>query len=81
MDNDARVLVIVEPRAFQLTVVHSEAQRLDEMEVGGRIGGEPDHVAGIGRDFRMDENDGKHDSPGEHQAPGVERTTRRHGLG
>ena len=57
---DARVLVVVEPGALQLAIVHPEPQRLDQVQFGGRIGGEADHVAGVRRDFGMDEDDGEH---------------------
>jgi hypothetical protein len=55
-----RVFVIVETRAAQLAIVHPESQRLDEMELGAGIRRQPDHVAGIGRDFGMDKDDGEH---------------------
>ncbi len=60
MDPHARVLVVIEPGALQLAVIHPEAQRFDEIELSGRVRGEPDHVAGIRRNFGVDENDGEH---------------------
>jgi hypothetical protein len=36
MDAHTRVLVIVEPGALQLPIVHPEAERLDEVQFGGR---------------------------------------------
>ena len=60
MHDQARVLVVVEAGALQFAIVEPEAQRLDQMQLGAGIGGKPDHVAGIGRNLRMDENDGDH---------------------
>ena len=59
MHANARELVIVESRAFELAVVHPEAERLDQVQQGGRVGGEPDDVAGVGRNFRVHEDDGE----------------------
>ena len=60
MNAHARVLVIVEAGALQFAVVHPETERLDEVQLRRGIGGEPDHVAGVRRDFGVDEDDGEH---------------------
>ena len=60
VDRDARVLVIVETGALQVAVVHPETERLDQMQVRRRVRGQADHVAGVGRNFRMDQHDGEH---------------------
>ena len=60
MDGDARIFVIIEAGTAQVAIVHPEAQRLDEMQVGCRVGRQPDHVAGVGRDLGVDEDDGEH---------------------
>ena len=54
------VLVVIEPGALQLPIVHREAERLDEMQPRARIGGEADDVAGVRWNLRMDEDDLKH---------------------
>ena len=56
----ARVLVVVEARALHVAIVEAEAQRFDEMQLDAGIGGEPDRVAGVGRDLGMDQDDGEH---------------------
>jgi hypothetical protein len=58
--DDARVLVVIETGTAQVAVVHPEAQRLDEVQVGCRVRRQPDHVAGVGRYLGMDEDDGEH---------------------
>ncbi len=54
------VFVVIEPRSAQQLVVHRKTQRLDEMQLAAGVGGQADHVAGVGRDFGVDENDAKH---------------------
>ena len=44
------------------------------MQLGRRVGGEPDHVAGVGRNLRVDEDDGEHGRG----AACTRSTTRRH---
>jgi hypothetical protein len=56
----ARIFVVVEPRAAQAPVVHGKAQRLDQVQLAAGVGREADHVTGVGRDFRFDEDDAEH---------------------
>jgi hypothetical protein len=56
----ARVLVIVQPGALQLLVVHREAERFDQVQRAAGVGGQPDHVAGVRRDLGVDEDDVEH---------------------
>jgi len=46
-------LVVIEAGPPQRTLADIEAERLDQMQAAARIGGQPDHIAGIGRDFRL----------------------------
>ena len=55
-----RVLVVVETGALQLPVVHGEAERLHQVQARAGVGREPDHIARIGRDLRMHEDDVEH---------------------
>ena len=55
-----RVLVVVQPGASQLPVVHVKAQRLDQMQRTAGVGCQADHIAGVGRNFRRDQNDMEH---------------------
>ena len=48
--------MVVEPGALQVAIVHAKAERLDKMEIGRGVGGEPDHVARIAGNLRMDED-------------------------
>src|SRR6185312_6414733 len=63
MHANARVFVIVEPRAAELAIVHPKAERLDEMQFGAGVRREANHVAGIRRDFGVDEDHGEHHDP------------------
>ena len=60
MHAHARVLVVVEPRAFAARdrPSGSRAARRDAASVAG-VGGEPDHVAGVGRNLRVHEHHGE----------------------
>src|SRR6185295_10516706 len=49
-----------EARAPQLAVFHGEAQRLDQVQARAGVGGQPDHVAGVGRNLRIDQDDVEH---------------------
>src|SRR5689334_12714212 len=52
--------MIVESRSTKLAVVHPKTERLDEMQIGARVGGEPNDITRIRRNLGMDEDDGKH---------------------
>mmetsp|Transcript_62038 Transcript_62038/g.146938 ORF Transcript_62038/g.146938 Transcript_62038/m.146938 type:complete len:224 (+) Transcript_62038:840-1511(+) len=54
------VLVVVEAGTLQQPVLHREAQGLDQVQGAAGVGREPDHIAGVGRDLRMDEDDLEH---------------------
>ena len=54
------VFVVIQPGAPQQLVVHREAQRLDQVQLAAGVGTEPDHVAGVRRDFGVDEDDVEH---------------------
>lgn len=52
--------MIVQSGSYQLFIVQRESERLYKMQPGTRIGAETDDIAGVGRDFRLIENDVKH---------------------
>ena len=51
------VLVVVQPRAPQELVVHRKPQRLDQMQGAAGVGRQPDDVAGVGRNFGLDQDE------------------------
>ena len=53
-------LVIVQPRPAHFGVVDGKAQRFDQVQRAAGIGAQPDDIAGVGRDFGLDENDVEH---------------------
>ena len=46
--------------ALELLVVHRKAERFDQVQRAAGVGREPDHVAGVGRDLGVDEDDVEH---------------------
>ena len=54
------IFVVVESGAAQEAVGHREAQGLDQVQRAAGVGGQPDHVAGVGWDFGFDEDDVEH---------------------
>ena len=54
------VFVVVQPGAAQLLVVQAKTQRLDQMQRAAGIGRQTDDVAGIGRNFRLVQQDIEH---------------------
>jgi hypothetical protein len=44
----------------QALVADAETKRFDQMQLSPGIGAQADDVAGIGRDFRLVEDDGEH---------------------
>lgn len=57
---DAGELVIIEAGPFQFPIIPAKAHGFDKMEFCTGIGAETDHVAGVGGDFGLVENDGEH---------------------
>ena len=51
---------IIQPRPAQGFVIHAKTERLDQMQLTARIGAQTDDIAGVGGDFRLKENEGKH---------------------
>ena len=60
MHTDLGQIVVIQARAGQLPVFQIEAERLDQMKFRTGIGGQPDHVSGVGGDFRLIKNHMKH---------------------
>ena len=57
---DRRVFVIVEPGTTQLGIIKTKTQGLNQMQPSAGVGAKPDDVAGVGGDFRMNQNDIEH---------------------
>jgi len=55
-----RVLVVVEPGAAHTCVVQRETERLHQMQHRPGVSAQANDVAGVGRDFRFDQNDVNH---------------------
>ena len=51
-----RVLVVVKPGAPHVLVLHRKTERLYQVQAAAGIGRQPDHIAGVGRNFGLDEN-------------------------
>jgi len=60
MDFQARVLVIIQSRAFELTIIQLKSKWADQMQMCPGIGAQTDNIAGIGRDFGLVEEDVEH---------------------
>ena len=56
MNCHPRALVVVETAALEQRVVHPETKRFNQVQVIPRIGTEPDQVAGVRRDLRVDQH-------------------------
>src|SRR5207244_4789743 len=56
----ARAFVVIEAGAPELAVVEPETERLDQMQLGTRVGRKPDHVARVRRYLRLNENNRYH---------------------
>src|SRR5690606_35712758 len=57
---DIGQVVVVEPCARKLAMFQRKAERLDQVQGRTSVGGEPDDVARIGRDFRLEQDDMEH---------------------
>ena len=57
---ERRVLMIIQPGAAQPFVVQLETQRFDQVQAATGVGAEPDNVAGIRRNFRLEKDYMKH---------------------
>ena len=53
----ANMLPIIHPGSFELSIIHFETERFDEMERGGGRGAETGNVPRVGRDFGFEEDD------------------------
>ena len=60
MDVQLRVLVVVQAGTAHLLVAQVKTQGLDQMQLTARVGRQADHVAGVGRNFRLNQDDVKH---------------------
>jgi hypothetical protein len=57
MHRDARIFVVIQAGASQACVVKRKAQGADQVKSGACVGTKSDHVAGIGRNFRAEQDD------------------------
>ena len=76
-----RVFVIVQPGAAQALVIQLETQWLDQVQLAAGVGTQADDVAGIGRDFRLEQHDMKHNKrPGHRLRQGAWRISQQQHL-
>ena len=54
MNFDFRKIVIVQAGPLQTFVIQAKSQRLDQMQSGAGVGAQPNDIAGIRRDFRLE---------------------------
>jgi len=57
MLGDAREFTVVEPRPSQSRLVQRETQRMNQMQARPGIGAQTDHIAGVGRNLGLVEDD------------------------
>src|SRR5262245_1535435 len=57
-------LVIVEPGAPELPILHREAERLDEMKPAAGVRCQANDISGVGRDLGLNEDDVEHQDGG-----------------
>lgn len=60
MHTQAGVFVVIETSALELAIVQRKSQRLNQMQTAAGIGGKPDDIASIGRNFRLIQDDVEH---------------------
>lgn len=53
-------LAIIQPGAAHPGVINGKSQRFDQVQTRARIGAQADHIAGIGRNLRLVEDDMEH---------------------
>lgn len=51
------VLVIVQAGASELLVAEVEAERLDQVQARAGVGAQANHIARVGRNFRLKQDD------------------------
>lgn len=54
------IFVIIQSGAAQLPVFQGKAKRLNQMQFAAGIGGKANDIAGVGRNFRLEKDNGKH---------------------
>ena len=54
------VFVVVQTGAAHVFVFHGKTQRFHQVQGAAGVGRQADDVAGVGRDFGLDQNDMKH---------------------
>jgi hypothetical protein len=52
--------VIVQTGALELSILQTETERANQVELSAGIGAKPDHVAGVRRDLGLVKHDMKH---------------------
>jgi hypothetical protein len=62
METNVGEFMIIQSGAAQFRIIKFKAQRLDQMQLCTGIGAKPDDVAGVGWNFRLEQNDIEHPS-------------------
>ena len=57
---ERRVLVVIQPGAAHLFVAQIKTQRLYQVQLAAGVGGQANHVARVGWNFRVNQDDVKH---------------------
>ena len=57
---DLGVLVIVKPSTSHVLVIHGKTQRLNKVQGATCVGRKANHIARVGRNFRLYQNNLKH---------------------
>ncbi|MNR43715.1 hypothetical protein D3C85_1623640 [compost metagenome] len=65
--------MIVQARAAHAGVLERKSERLDEVQLRPRVGAQADHIAGIRRNFGLDEDDVEHGAMAGKSAPSLPR--------
>ncbi len=60
MDLNWDVFMVIQPGAFQLTIIEPKSQRLDQVQPATSIGAKPNDIPGVGRNFGLEKNDIEH---------------------
>lgn len=77
MNPEFGVFVIIQSGAAKVSVIQRKTEWLDQMQFRAGIGGQTDDVAGIGGNFRLEKDNGKHGDVGKTRHPGGGKGFRR----
>ena len=54
------IFVVIQARTTHVAVFHGEPQWLNQVQAAAGVGAKADHIAGIGGDFWLDQDDVEH---------------------